>query len=511
MTAGPVTSADSDPRPGGPGGVATPAQPGGQPANGAPPAGAGGPSANGGPPARNGGPGGGHSGGPGGPGGPGGGPPGGPGGQKPSFRRTFSAFRYPKYRLLWISMAVGMTGMQMQMIAQGLLAYELSGTFTAVGVLAMAWGVPQFFFALPGGAAADRMDKRTILLITQVGVTAQAVVIGIAITTGVITLPMLFMIGVFLGATFSFNMPARQAFIPEVVPRDQMMNAIALNNTAMNSTRIFSPLAAGLFISLWGFDMTYYITGGMYAVGWITVLLLPKSTAHLNREKSGMFDDIAVGLRYVRDTRALRVLMFMAFVPILLGIPYMTILPAFSQSDLGQGEFGFSLLVGLQALGALIGSLTIATLNPRSRLPLIQSGLGVGWGLGLVMLGMGSLVFGVWGAFAAMFLLGVFQMGYMALNNSMLMLTAAPEYHGRVMSLYMLTFGVFPLMGGPLGVLGDAIGGFATFSALGVALVGFITLMALIGAQRITMSPARRAKASHDGIAEAEAEVEAAA
>ena len=116
MTAGPVTSADADSGRNTPTGVATPTRPGGPPANGAPPAGTSGPPANGAPPGR--------------PGGHGGDPPGGPGGQKPSFRRTFSAFKYPKYRLLWISMAVGMTGMQMQMIAQGLLAYELSGTFT---------------------------------------------------------------------------------------------------------------------------------------------------------------------------------------------------------------------------------------------------------------------------------------------------------------------------------------------------------------------------------------------
>ncbi len=486
MTGRPVTTDDAQ--------RGAPGHPGGATAtNGAPPREPGGPSSNGGPPGR--------------PGGHGGGPPGGPGGEKPGLRRTFSAFKYPKYRLLWLSMAVGMTGMQMQMIAQGLLAYELSGTFTAVGVLAMAWGVPQFFFALPGGAIADRMDKRCILLITQVGVAAQAIVIGVAITTGVISLPMLFIVGVFMGATFSFNMPARQAFIPEVVPRDQMMNAIALNNTAMNATRIFSPLAAGLFISLWSFDVTYYITGAMYGIGWLTVLLLPRSTAHLDRVKRGMFDDIAIGLRYVRDTPALRTLMFMAFVPILLGIPYVTILPAFARADLGQGEFGFSLLVGLSAVGALVGSLVIAALNPRSKLPLIQSFLGAGWGAGLVLLGLGSAVFGFPGALAAMLLLGIFQMGYMALNNSMLMMTASPEYHGRVMSLYMLTFGIFPLMGGPLGVLGDAIGGFATFTALGVALVVFIALMAVVGGQRALS--VKRAKSSHDGIAEAEAMAEA--
>lgn len=442
---------------------------------------------------------------------PSGAPPGrsgGRGGARPSFRRTFVAFQYPKYRLLWISMAVGMTGMQMQMISQGLLAFELSGTFTAVGVIAMAWGVPQFFFALPGGALADRMDKRRILLITQIAVLVQALTIGLAITTDVITLPILFVIGVFLGATFSFNMPARQAFIPELVPRDQMMNAIALNNTAMNATRVISPLAAGLFITWWDFDVAYYITAAMYGVGWLTVLLLPKSTAHLASaaERKGMFEDIAIGLRYVRDHRALRLLMVMAFVPILLGIPYVTILPAFARADLDQGSFGFSVLVGLSAVGALVGSLTIATLNPRSGLPRVQSMLGLGWGVGLVLLGLGSAAFGYAGALLAMLVIGFFQMGYMALNNSMLMMTAEPRYHGRVMSLYMLTFGVFPLMGGPLGVLGDAIGGFATFTLLGAGVITFISLMAVVGTQR-----ALAAHAEADAEGEASRPVEAGA
>ena len=425
-------------------------------------------------------------------------------GARGSFGRTFVAFQYPKYRLLWISMAVGMTGMQMQMIAQGLLAYELAGTFTAVGVLAMAWGIPQFFFALPGGALADRIDKRRILLITQAAVFLQALTLALMITTDVISLPILFVVGVFLGSTFSFNMPARQAFIPELVPREQMMNAIALNNTAMNATRVISPLAAGVFITVWGFDVAYYITAGMYAVGWLTVVLLPRSTAHLARtEERGMFDDIRVGLRYVAGTRSLRVLMTMAFVTVLLGVPYVTILPAFARADLDQGSFGFSVLVGVQAVGALVGSLAIAALNPRSGLPRIQSLMGLGWGGGLVVLGLGSALFGYPGALLAMLLIGFFQMGYMALNNSMLMMSASPAYHGRLMSVYMLTFGVFPLMGGPLGVLGDVIGGFATFTLLGAGLIAFVALTMLSGAQRALSSgaePAEPAPASGPAV-----------
>ena len=409
-----------------------------------------------------------------------------PRGGRPPLRSTFSAFRYRGYRLLWISMAVGMTGMQMQMIARALLAFELSGTFTAVGFMAAAWGIPQFFFALPGGALADRMDKRRILLITQAVVFAQAVLIGVLITTDQISLAWLFVLGVALGATFSFNMPARQAFIPELVPKDELLNAIALNNTAMNATRLFSPLAAGAFIAIWGFDVTYYITAVLYAAGYVTILILPRSTAHEAgaAERGGVFDEIKLGLRYVGSRPALRTLMLMAFVPIVFGISYVTILPAFVRGELDQGEFAFTLLVGLSAVGALLGSLTVARLNPRSGLRRAQSMLGFGWGIGLVALGLGSFVLGYPGAVLASLALGFFQMGYMALNNAMLMTSSEPAYHGRIMSIYMLTFGVFPLMGAPLGVLGDLIGGYATFSLLGAGIIGFFALLWLTGAQR---------------------------
>ena len=402
-------------------------------------------------------------------------------GKRPPLRRTFVAFNYPGYRLLWLSMAVAMTGMQMQMIARGLLAYELSPSFKAVGFLAAAWGIPQFFLALPGGAIADRMDKRRILLLTQAAVFAQALAIGLLISFDAISIELLFLFGVLLGGTFSFNMPARQAFVPELVPRHQLMNAIALNNTAMNSTRLFSPVAAGLFIAAWGFATTYYITAAMYALAWLAVLLLPRSTGHLEgaASRGGMFQEIGLGLRYVRANQALKMLMVMAFVPLVVGMPFFTILPAFVSGDLELGSLGFGLLVALSAVGALFGSLIVATLNPSGRLARTQAALGAGWGAGLIVLGLGSLAFGVAGAAVAMIVIGICSMAYLALNNGMIMTSSSPQYHGRVMSLYMLTFGVFPLMGLPLGILGDTIGGYATFALLGVGLLAFVALAAL--------------------------------
>ena len=403
-------------------------------------------------------------------------------GARPPLRRTFSAFQYPKYRLLWVSMATAMVGMQMQMIARGLLAYELAGNFSAVGGLAAAWGIPQLFLALPGGAIADRVDKRRVLLITQAAVFLQALGIALLISFDMISLQVLFVFGIALGATFSFNMPARQAYIPELVPRHELMNAIALNNTAMNATRLFSPVAAGIFIAAFGFATTYYITAAMYAVAWGAVWLLPRGRGHLQgmAQRGGMFEEIKIGLRYVRQNRALRTLMLMALLPILLGMPFVTILPAFVAGDLELDSLGFGLLMAVNAVGALAGSLLIAALNPGGRLARTQALLGLGWGLGLVILGVGSLAFGPAGAFLAMIVIGACSMAYMALNNGMIMTSSEQRYHGRIMSLYMLTFGFMPLMGLPLGILGDTIGGYATFTLLGAGILFFVVVLVLL-------------------------------
>lgn len=417
-----------------------------------------------------------------------------------SLRRSFSAFKYPRYRYLWFSMAAGMTGMQMQMIARGLLAYELAGSFTAVGIVFMAWGIPQFFFALIGGAIADRMDKRKILLLTQVLVLAQALAVGVLVTLGEINIPILFAFGVFLGATFSFNMPARQAIIPEVVPPDELMNAIALNSAAMNATRLVSPVVAGILVTTLGFDWTYYVTAVLYGVAMLPLLFLPASTSHLQgaKERGNIRHEIRVGLRYILGQRQVRLMMLMAFVPIVIGMPYVTILPAFAVDELGRGNVGYSVMVALSALGALFGSLLIASLRQSTALRGVLFSSGFVWGLGLVGLGVGSMMFGYTAALVAMVVVGFASMSYMTLNSTMILTTTDPAYHGRVMSLYMLTFGVFPLMGAPLGILADRFGGAEMFTALGLGVLIFFVLVVVLSPNLAGAGAGRRPAAASD-------------
>ncbi len=415
-----------------------------------------------------------------------------------SMRQTFAAFRYRNYRILWLSMAASFTAMQMQMVARGWLAHDISGTNAAVGVVMLSWGIPQLLFSLVGGAYADRMDKRLLLTITQTLVGLTALATAVLITIDVISIPWLFALGLLQGTVFAFNMPARQALVPELVPREELANAIALNNAAMNGTRVFAPAVAGVLMVALGVDIVFYLQAalnfGVVAILW----QLPRSTAHLAgaTERRNVAREIGVGLRYLWASPALRLLMLMAFVPSLVGMPYITLLPGFAAEELHVGSGAYGVLLAVSGVGALAGSLAIAWLGHTRRLPLLQALLGFGFGLSLVTLGLLAAWFGYSGALVAQVTLGLASTGYMTVNSTMLMANSDPALHGRVMSIYMLTFSVFPLMSAPLGALADRTSASATFILLGALIAAFMALVAIASPGRLLHpEPARRAPA----------------
>ena len=417
--------------------------------------------------------------GPGGPGGAGmGGPPGAGGSSRPSLRTAFVSLKNPNYRALWLSQLASFTGMQMQMVARGWLAFQLTGSFTSVGIVMMAWGIPMLLFSLHGGAVADRMNKRNLVLVSQMGTGVLALITALMITFGVISIPILFVMGLFQGTLFAFNMPARQALLAELVSPRELMNAIALNMVAMNGTRIIAPAIAGVLIATWGVDAAYYAQTAMYGFVLLFMLRLPSSTSHLaNTEHRGNINrEIGRGLSYIFNSRTLLGLMVMAFVPTILGMPYMTLLPGFAVDDLGLDPGGFGFMFTITGVGAIVGSIVIASMTEFPRKALLQAVIGFGYGGALLLLGVASIAFGYAGALVGLALLGLFSTTYMTLNNTMIMTATKPEYYGRVMSVYMLTFSLFPLMSGPLGVVADAISAKTTFVGLGTAIIAFMII-----------------------------------
>ncbi len=427
---------------------------------------------------------------------------------KPGVMQAFEALKYGAYRTLWVSQLFSFMGMQMQQVARGVLAFQLTGSYTAVGVVMMAWGLPQLVFSLVGGAVADRVNKRNVILISQTGTGVLSLFNAVLITTGHISIPWLFGLGIVQGTLFAFNMPARQAFVAELVPQKSLLNAIALNNVGMNATRIVGPAAAGLMIKYWGIDIAYYAQAAMLLIVVGLTLLLPNSVAHLKgaAQRKGIFHEIGLGLKFIGSSRTLVLLMVMAFVPTLIGMPYVTLLPGFAAAELGlqPDELGFMFTV--TGAGAIIGSIAVAAMTDFSRKPLAQAVMGLGYGLSLVGLGAGAMFFGYSGSLVALVLLGLFSTTYQTLNNTMIMSETRPEFYGRVMSVYMLTFSLFPLMSGPMGVVADAVTATTTFIGMGVVITAFLVGTILLSprytfSKTVKGAPSRGGPSTGDGAA----------
>lgn len=418
------------------------------------------------------------------------------------FRQTFAAFEHRNYRILWLSMAASFTAMQMQMVARGWLAFEISGTYSAVGVVMVSWGIPQLLFSLVGGAVADRVDKRQVLFVTQSAVGLTALLTAVAITAGWISIPFLFVIGLIQGTVFAFNLPARQALIPELVPKSGLMNAMALNNAAMNATRIIAPSLAGVLMAAVNVDSVFYLQAALNFGVVFILAQLPRSTSHEAgaAKRGNVAREIGVGLQYIWASRSLRLLMVMALVPAVVGMPYITLLPGFAAQDLNVQEGAYGFLLTVSGVGALVGSLAIAGMSGTRRMPLLQTLSGLGFGASLIVLGVLAEAFGYSGALVAQIAVGLCSTSYMTINSTMLMGESRPELHGRVMSVYMLTFSVFPLMAWPLGALADRTSAVGTFILLGSIIVAFIALATVASPRRLAV---RRGEpsASHSDVA----------
>ena len=410
---------------------------------------------------------------------------------RPSLPQAFGSLRLRDYRLLWLSQVPSFAAMQMQQVARGLLAYQLTGSYAAVGVVMMSWGIPQLLLSLVGGAVADRVNKRKLIMIVQAATGLVSLATAILIATDLISIEILFAAGLVQGTLIAFNWPARQALLGEIVPQAELTNAVALNNMAMNATRIVGPAVAGIVIAIWDIEAAYFVQSALYLFVLYFLVLLPPSTGHMagRATRGSIPEEMAAGIRYIWGSRSLRLLMLMAFVPTMLGMPYMTLLPGLAVDELGQGAGAYGFMFTVVGIGALIGSLGIALLSGSPRQGQFQIITGLGWGGSLLLLSGGAAVLGYPGALGALLVLGLFSATYQTLNNTLIMAETRPEYYGRVMSVYMITWSLFPFMAGPMGVIADQITAVTTFLLLGAGITVFVLGVALLYPASLKLSP----------------------
>lgn len=400
--------------------------------------------------------------------------------EAPTWKQPFLALEVPAYRNLFITMLLSTFAIHMGMVTTGYVAYDISGSAAAVGFVSLGWGAPMLLFGLWGGVVADRFPKRRTLLFAQSTIGSAAVVSAVLIITGVVEVWHLALVATLQGLGFSFNMPSMQAFIAQLVGRDRLMNAVALNNTGANFSRVAGPSLAGVLIGapFIGAGGVFVIMAVMYVAVLVTLLRIPHRGEPLGgKSRPSPLRSLADGLGYLRRNDVVFILLALAGVTVLLGMPYQSLMPVFAADVFDVGPRGLGLLMLANGTGALLGSVWIASMSGLQRRGRLQLLLGTTYGATLAVFALGRS-FEL--ALVVLVVVGFASAGYQALISALVMHYTAPDFHGRVMSVYMLTFSAMPLGTLAFGALADQFGAPAAIGAGAILLASTIATVGLL-------------------------------
>ena len=369
----------------------------------------------------------------------------------------FASFHYSDFRLLWVGQ-LGWSGANwMEQVARNWLIWELTGSGVALGLVNLFRALPQLFMALPSGVVADRFNKKYVLMACQSVTMSSYVILTVLVFTNLIQVWHIYLFSFLMGISMVFNQPARNALIPSLVPKQNMMNAFALNQVAMNSMRVVAPGIAGLMIGFLSIKSAYFSAVVLFTIVIVATILLDAPRAKSVSKTRSASGQLKEGISYVVSNKNILVVMIVALAVFTFVMPYNTLIPMMADEVLDIGAQGFGLLLSLAGVGALIGGLTVASFNDirhKGMLFLVSS---LAYGFFVFLLGVSPhLGLGIVLPIIVMVFIGAAQAIFMTAGNVALLAQAPEELRGRVLSVYNLDRGLMPLgsMGG--GGLADA-------------------------------------------------------
>ncbi|MGI8857740.1 MAG: MFS transporter, partial [Thermomicrobiales bacterium] len=368
---------------------------------------------------------------------------------------TFASLQIRDYRLLWWGMIVSNIGTWMQMVAQGYLVYQLTDSPLMLGLVGFVRAVPVFTFSLFAGVVADRVDRRKLLIVTQTLAGVFALVLGILTSMGIITVWMIMVLAFCSAAVAAFDNPTRQALVPDIVGKEYIANAVALQSAAFNGTGILGPSLAGLALGFIGIAACFFINAISF-LAVIIALFLMSSVPNRVLRKQTMFQNLREGFGYVRSNRTVAALLLLIALVGLLGRPYTQLMPAVQRDVLHVGATGLGILMAFSSIGALIGALAIASLSNFKYRGLLLMGSIVVFGVALISFSL-SRSFPL--SLGLLVLVGGGATMSMSTTNMLLQLNVPGEFRGRILSMYtMIAMGMMPLGSMLLGTIADFIG-----------------------------------------------------
>jgi MFS family permease len=374
--------------------------------------------------------------------------------------RAWSALRHRNYRLFFVGQLISLVGTWMQTVAQAWLVLALTGSPFVLGLVAAAQFTPVLVFGLFGGLIADHLPKRRTLIATQASAMTLAFVLALLTATNTVQVWHIFVLALLLGFTNAIDMPTRQAFSVEMVGRSDVTNAVALNSAIFNAARVIGPAVAGLSIAAFGTSVAFFLNGASF-LAVIAGLALMRDAELTNPPAiprpttvAAVFQNLAEGLRYVRETPIVLLAVAVVALVATFGMNFNVLVPAMSKDVLGAGADGYGFLMAASGVGSLIAAISLALLGrPRP-------GIIVGGGL---LLGILEVAFAVSRSFPlsllCMFGIGVGGIAMAATANTTIQLNVPDHLRGRVLSVYTTLFaGSTPIGGIAMGAIAASAG-----------------------------------------------------
>ena len=397
-------------------------------------------------------------------------------------KSVFASLRVNDYKYLSVGLLGSAFALNMQLIAQGWMVYEMTSSAIKLTWVTLSFMIPQVVFSLLGGVLADRFAKKLIIAWAPFINGIATLFMALIIFSGNADFSAFLVIGFLNGTALALSMPARTAFIPEVVGEDLVFNAMAFNSACWNLARIVGPAAAGFIIAIFadgnttssfGVGLVYVILSLLYFVSAVSVLFIVHSGRPTQTQKRSALKDMQAALRYVVNSPIVGGLILLSILPFLFGLSINTLLPAFSTDVLNGGPEDLGLLMTAMGFGAILGSLTLAKMSSVTK-------------KGFWIIGTGAL----WGALVAIFsttndyLISTIVIGFigfvsainMSMNRSVMQLQVAQSMRGRIMSVDMMSHGLMPLGILPIGYIAEKTSVQAGLLTSGIALL-LLTLL----------------------------------
>jgi MFS family permease len=389
------------------------------------------------------------------------------------------ALRHRNYRIFMAGQLISLIGTWMQTVAESWLVYRLTGSALLLGLAGFANRIPIFLLSPIGGAVADRYSRHRIVIATQVASMILAAALAFLTLTHLVRIWHLMAIAALLGVVNAFDIPGRQSFVVELVAREDLQNAIALNSSMFNGARVVGPAIAGVLVAAVGEGWCFFANAVSYIAVIIGLLLMRVPRTPAAARPASAVAHVMEGFRFVSRSRPILALLLLLGLISLMGTPYSVLMPIIADQTFHSGARGLGILMGASGVGALLGALSLASRVGLQGYGRTIAFAAIGFGLSLIAF---STVRSLWLGVAFLLPVGFAMMTQMAASNTLIQSMVPNELRGRVMAVYSMMFmGMAPIGALLAGLLAGWLGAATTVAAGGA----FCLLGGLIFLQRL--------------------------